>query len=478
MRESSFDRSTGNPDERDGDFFGGDVEEHRSDDAAVRVAHDSPRPSPTDVLGTSTQGSIELATPLLGGRVQQWGQIALQPRARFGDGEPGLAQTQRRVADCVTYLVKVNDEVGRCRDPDIRVRRYRFDEWCHGLLVPRDEGIGTTSRCLGYQPSVLHERRVTVECPWRQSFNDPRADDVTLRISLTVPASVSPGQTLSLSGTATLQFPEKAYQEGKQIGETEADGYSNTLSIASTVNGRTTDVPANRWQTAPFPWRDPVVISAPITIKSFTVPANASGAITITLPRNQRAAPNTASSNPATVAFNGVANNKTAAGNVPENLGCYIQGGAPSVMGSIPISAAGGTSGTRTTSGTSGTPGGTTGTTGGGTTTGSTGGGTTAGTAGMGTGATTDGNSSTAGTAGGGTAQQLTVGGSNSAPVVGSNAPTGAYQVGYAAPQTRSGVFISTNVLIVGGALICLAALAYAALTGYRLRTIKKAMDG
>lgn len=292
--------------------------------------------------------------------------------------------------------------------------------------------------------------------------------NVTLRISLNAPASVSPGQTVSLSGTATLQLPEKAYQEGKQVGETEADGFSDTLSIATSVNGRTTDVHANRWQTAPFPWSDPAVISAPITIQPFTVPANASGPITFSLPRNERAAPNTASSSPATVAFNGVANNKTAIGNVAENLGCYLQGTPPTVMGSIPVITSGSSTGARSTVATTSAP------------ASRTGGVSTPSTASVGN-PSASGGSAQIGAGPVSPAEQPTAGSNGGTPVtVGTAsgvAPTW-NQVGYTAGSTRSGVFISTNVLIIGGGLICVVALAYAALTGYRLRTIKKAMDG
>jgi hypothetical protein len=290
--------------------------------------------------------------------------------------------------------------------------------------------------------------------------------DVTLRISLDAPASVAPGQTVSLSGTATLQFPEKAYQEGKQIGETEADGYSDTLSVATTVNGRTTDVPANRWQTAPFPWRDPVVISAPITLHPFTVPANASGSLTITLPRNERRAPNTATNHPATVAFNGVANNKTAAGNVPEDLGCYLQGSAPSVMATIPISSGGsGTGGAASSTTTA--PGGAAAQPG-----------TSGGTAGQPrtsavAGATSG--SAPARTAPAGTAAgSAPVGAAGLAGVPATGSATGDL---YATGSTRSGVFVSTNTLLLSGGLICIVALGYALLTRYRLRNLMRAMD-
>ena len=274
---------------------------------------------------------------------------------------------------------------------------------------------------------------------------------------------------MSLSGTATLQLPEKAYREGKQIGETEADVYSDTLSVATTTNGKTTDVAANRWQTAPFPWSDPVVISAPITIHPFTVPVGATGAIALTLPRNERRAPNTASSSPATVAFNGVANNKTTVGNVAENLGCYLQGTAPSTIGTIPITSTSSParSGSTGSSGSSGST-----TTSGSTTQQSTGD-TAPAAAGAapaaGTSQEAPAESAPQASAGGATGLSGAQPGVTTMSTQGQLYPTSA--------TTRSGVFISTTVLILIGALACFVALAYAFLTRYRLRSIRQAMD-
>lgn len=270
---------------------------------------------------------------------------------------------------------------------------------------------------------------------------------VTLRMSLKAPASVTPGQSISLSGTATLQFPEKAYQTGKRWGVTEADGYSNTLSVATTSNGNTNDVPANRWQTAPFPWRNPVVISAPITLHPFTVPANATGSMTITLPRNERRAPNLASKSPATVAFNGVANNKTAMGNVSENLGCYLDGDSPSAIGTIPIA-------TRASASSASTPDGST----------------------TGDGAGSPGTPAAQGGPNG-AAEQPAAGNAPAAapeaPAAGGEPPSAAPGTGAgnsanpaltqgvsATPgATRSGVFVPTDVLILAGGIVCFLAL-------------------
>lgn len=296
--------------------------------------------------------------------------------------------------------------------------------------------------------------------------------NVTIRMSLKAPASVAPGASYSLSGSMTMQFPEEAYQEGKTYGVSEVDGYSDTLSVGTTVNGKTTDVAANRWQTAPFPWRRPVVITAPISIKPVKVPAGASGSIDITLPRNERAAPNTASNNPKTVAFSAIANNKTAAGNVSENLGCYLSGTAPTKIGSIPIRTSGSGGGTGDSGTTTGEPAAPAGT---------------AADAGAPTGAAPNAGAPTGaapgvvahtGAAPGAGAPTATAGvpiGTAAGTVQGGTQGYGAY-TNTAAPG--SGVFVPTNLLILAGGLICFVSLGYAALSQYRLSSAKRAMDG
>lgn len=303
--------------------------------------------------------------------------------------------------------------------------------------------------------------------------------NVTIRMSLNAPESVAPGESVSLRGSMTMQFPEEAYQEGKTYGVTEVDGYSDTLSVGTTVNGKTTDAGANRWQTAPYPWKNPVVITAPISIKSFNVPAGASGSLVIKLPRNERAAPNTASRNPKTVAFNAVANNKTSAGNISENLGCYLSGTAPTTIGSIPIRTSGSSGGTAD-SGRAADP---------------------AAPADTAPGAAAPADPAPGGAAPGGAAPADAAPGGAAAPADparGAAAPTDAGGApvdaaagtvqsgtqGYAADPytnaatTRSGVFVPTNVLVLGAGLICVLALGYAALSNYRLRSMKRSMDG
>jgi hypothetical protein len=45
------------------------------------------------------------------------------------------------------------------------------------------------------------------------------------------------------------------------------------------------------------------------------------------------------------------------------------------------------------------------------------------------------------------------------------------------ATSTRSGVYVSTSLLVLGGLLICLASVGYALLANYRLRGIRRELD-
>lgn len=289
----------------------------------------------------------------------------------------------------------------------------------------------------------------------------PKTYDVTIRMSLSAPSSVAPGDTLTLAGNMTMQFPYEAYQEGKRYGVTEAEGYSNTLSVGTTLGGATSDVSANRWQTAPFPWRDPLVISAPISFQPITVPADAQGEMTITLPRNERRAENTASNNPTTVAFNAVATNKTSAGDVSENLGCFLQGSGPGVIGTIPISSSQseGNPGASGQSAASSDPNGA---------------------------ATLDGPGSSGqsgGAPGRGASNAPSDGTATSAEdAIAAGTATdlhgGTGQAPYPSAAPPDGVYVPTNALLLGGGLVCAMALSYAALTNYRLRSIRRALEG
>lgn len=281
---------------------------------------------------------------------------------------------------------------------------------------------------------------------------------VTLRMRLNVPTSVTPGQTLTLGGQVTMQFDERLYASAKSYGIQSISGYSDTLSATSLVNGAKSVVKASRFQTSPQPISDPIVVTGPISLQPFTVPAGAKGGVTLGLPQNN-STPNPASSSPPSVAFTVYASANASVATFNVIFGCYMSSGAPGTLGTIPIAAKATT---------------------------------------VGSGSTASAAQPQAPTAGGGAAAAATTAptaasaaaapsaaSSGSAPASG-GAPLSAVgtqqtvstPVTQTSQATASGVYVPTGLLFFGAVLICVLALMYAAITNARLRMIKRAMDG
>ncbi|MCZ4500586.1 MAG: hypothetical protein JWQ74_3141, partial [Marmoricola sp.] len=134
--------------------------------------------------------------------------------------------------------------------------------------------------------------QVTLICVYNDTgaAADARARDqpTGLSISLDVPASVTPGEVITLTGSASVQAPEDIRSQAAQLGFTQLDAISDTLSVGLTVgSGKRQVFTADRWQTGKTNFGNPLVVSAPLYFPSFRVPANASGSIQLDLPRNE-----------------------------------------------------------------------------------------------------------------------------------------------------------------------------------------------
>jgi|GEM_PF-6856718 len=162
---------------------------------------------------------------------------------------------------------------------------------------------------------------------------EPYPYDTGVSFQLDVPKSVKPGETVALKGVVALQFPEELRASIKSYVST-IDGSSDTLSVRLGINGRTTQLRADRWQTGKQPLGNPMVVKAPVSFPAFTVPANATGSITIDLPRND-VTKNTAGSNPAKVAFTGKAVGYP--WNYGYDLACYRRENGVGRIASIPV---------------------------------------------------------------------------------------------------------------------------------------------
>lgn len=318
--------------------------------------------------------------------------------------------------------------------------------------------------------------------------------ETTLQMTLDVPSSVAPGSKLLLRGMLRIVVPASAASGAKGL-VTTGQGYSDTMSVQVGVNGQETVFGANRWQTPQEPTSGDgaIVVDAPISFPAYTVPANAQGAITLTMPTNN-VLKNTYSKSPATLAWSAQATASGPLGPLKFNLACYLVNGQPSVIAKIPVSSRQ-TGGSTTSSGTSGgthTSAGATGT--GATGTGATGTGTlgtgSTGTGTLGTGAAGNGTTGTQATGTGnlgtgavGNGEVGTGGAGNTAAVapgqVAGSAPvdgalTAATPVA-AAPE--HGVYVPTGLLLGIGFLVVLGSLTYAAWARYRLRILQNVGD-
>jgi len=263
-----------------------------------------------------------------------------------------------------------------------------------------------------------------------------------LSMQLAVPASVQPGQRLSLRGTMSLQFPEELATYGKTLVDT-ANGFSDTMSVALTLNGRTTVLRADRWQSPNVKVENPLIVRAPVSFPAITVPSGSTGSIKLAMPRDG-VLKNPYFATPSAVAFTAAAQAHGALLNADFYLACAGASTTPT-FATIPIGSTAGSQGM----GRPGTPNEAAG------------------------GASEAPGSDPAAVAddpfGGNTAQTGVATGPGEQLVDGS--------LTAGTPQTGQGIYVPAGVLIVIGVVVCLAALAFAGWTQYRLTALRASLD-
>lgn len=165
-----------------------------------------------------------------------------------------------------------------------------------------------------------------------------RPDIFQLGMTLETPASVAPGGTISLRGTADVRLPETYRQAIRYFDVKQIDIVSDTLSATVTIGSETIAQPADRWSSGPQQVGNPVVLTAPISFPTFRVPEGATGSVRIALPGNGFARTDFPGKTPAEVAFNARA---TARGPIgyPFKASCFLSGAEPNVIATIPIAA-------------------------------------------------------------------------------------------------------------------------------------------
>lgn len=308
------------------------------------------------------------------------------------------------------------------------------------------------------------------ECQGEAAGAPSDSDTASVQVQLGVPSSVAPGDTVSLRGSLKIQLSEKLRQRAQAFGVDTIDAYSNTMSTYRTMAGQSVHYFADRWQTGPTPIRNPMEIEGALNFPSFTVPANSSGGIKLQMPQNGATA-NIVTNNPAKVAFSVYMRIYGPGGTFNAKYACYFPRTNPAVIATIPVSAARQSSDQRSAPVAESSP------------TTDAGAGSTA------TGAA-PGVSTTVG--GGSEAAPGPVRSNSRAGAVGAT-QVGASEAGEVPPATgtvpaaaaylprsgaENGVYVSSGVLFLGGFTVILAALGYALLTNFRIRSIRRSMEG
>lgn len=136
------------------------------------------------------------------------------------------------------------------------------------------------------------QAQVTLSCVYEAqgstSNEVPKSQPTGLSISLDVPASVRPGEVVTLTGSASVQAPEDIRRQASQLGYTTLDAISDAFSVGLTAGSRPRQVfVADRWQTGKTAIGNPLVVTGPLSFPSYAVPADARGSVRLELPRNE-----------------------------------------------------------------------------------------------------------------------------------------------------------------------------------------------
>jgi hypothetical protein len=199
------------------------------------------------------------------------------------------------------------------------------------------------------------QAQVTLVCVYEAQGSDPNdvpKDQPTgFSISLDVPRSVTPGQVVTLTGSASVQAPEDIRRQASQLGYTTLDAISDSMSVGLTIgSGKRQVFTADRWQTGKTAFSNPLVVRGPLNFPSFKVPNDAKGSIALELPRNEvvnrRPPPYRNAHTPPKVAVEflaSVSGNGTSATYI---VSCWRNDKGSGLIAKIPVAAPGAQSGT------------------------------------------------------------------------------------------------------------------------------------
>ncbi|WP_232679368.1 hypothetical protein [Nocardioides sp. R-C-SC26] len=195
------------------------------------------------------------------------------------------------------------------------------------------------------------QAQVTLVCVYEAEGSNPndvpKNQPTGLAISLQVPDSVAPGDVVTLTGSASVQAPEDIRSQGSALGFNTLDAISDSFSVGMTVgSGKRQVLLADRWQTGKTAFGNPLVVRAPLYFPAFKVPEDASGAITLELPRNEvvdrRPAPYRNANTPPRVAVEFLASASGNGTSITYVVSCWRSDTGSGRIASIPVTSSSG----------------------------------------------------------------------------------------------------------------------------------------
>lgn len=129
--------------------------------------------------------------------------------------------------------------------------------------------------------------------------------DTGVTLSLDVPGSAKPGDTLNLAGTLQLSFPDEVKVASQLVLATKAGISSTTFSLTAVVGGKHYKIKPSEVTLVEQKFSSPFLVSADIKFAEFTVPSSAQGNVILQMPSEPDAL-NPVGPEPERVAFGAV----------------------------------------------------------------------------------------------------------------------------------------------------------------------------
>lgn len=173
----------------------------------------------------------------------------------------------------------------------------------------------------------------TYDCQGDRGVNAARTPVKFALIS--PPRSVRPGDTVSLSGTLQITLSDADAQQSKLELATNANVVATDFALVVTAGDKTITAEPRAVTTAPEPIKDPWTMSADVAYSDITIPASATGRVSIRMPRGKTVQTAVAGT-PEKVTFNAeVAQDSPVSG--ARNFACWAGKFDDAIIAQIPV---------------------------------------------------------------------------------------------------------------------------------------------